>query len=386
MPLFSSGPSVDSVISRLGSTKDSTAHYIAVSEYVESKKRRGKGVAEVNTKLDDLERALAKVSERLAADTAGTFAKIRDDKGLPRSKLFPSAAAPAPEVAPPPAYPAYAAPPPPVPAAPVRVGSVSRAAAPPSPPTTYAAAPAPAAPSYAAVAPPARAGSPAALILNGEEQLAMLRDYDTVFLVDDSGSMAGSLWREARAAIQGVVAHAIKYDEDGIDIYFLNDRSAAKGVKSVGEVEALFNRVRPSGATPTGARLDKLLKEYKRELDAAYEAGKRSGGDMYTVKPLNLLVITDGAPTDDPESAIVSFAKYLDKYDFPLSQCGIQMFQIGSDPEATEALQDLDDALENRYNIRDIVDTVPYAGAMTAEMIVKVLLGGINRRLDRRNA
>lgn len=372
------------MISRLGSTKDATAHYIAVSEYVESKKRRGKGVAEVNTKLDDLERALAKVSERLAADTAGTFAKIRDDKGLPRSKIFPSTTQVA-EVPPPPAYPAYAAPPPPVPppAAPIRVGSVSRHAAPASPPTTYAPPPAP---TYVPAAVPDRAGSPAALILNGEEQLAMLRDYDTVFLVDDSGSMAGSLWREARSAIQGVVAHAIKYDEDGIDIYFLNDKSAAKGVKSVGEVEALFNRVRPSGATPTGARLDKLLKEYKRELDAAYQLGQRTGGDMYTVKPLNLLVITDGAPTDDPESAIVSFAKYLDKYDFPLSQCGIQMFQIGSDPEATEALQDLDDALENRYNIRDIVDTVPFAGAMTAEMIVKVLLGGINRRLDRRNA
>jgi hypothetical protein len=221
-------------------------------------------------------------------------------------------------------------------------------------------------------------------MVDGEEQLAMLRDYDTVFLVDDSGSMAGGRWREAKSAVDGVVKHAMKYDDDGVDIYFLNSKTSGKGMKRSRDVELLFAGVRPSGATPTGARLDKLLKEYKQELEAAYKQGQRTGGDCYTVKPLNLVVITDGAPTDDPESALVSFAKYLDKYDFPLSQCGIQMFQIGNDAQAAEALQDLDDALENRYDIRDIVDTVPYQGEMTADMIVKVLLGGINRRLDRK--
>ncbi|KAL1408605.1 hypothetical protein Q8F55_005418 [Vanrija albida] len=356
MPLFASGPSVDSVISRLGSTKDTTAHYIAVSEYVESKKRRGKSVSDVNTKLDELERAVAKVSETLAADTAGMFAKLRDDKGLPRSKLFPAnVAAPAP--APPPAYlppidlkPTPAPAPPPAAAAHVRAGSSSSAGA---------------------------------LMFQGEEALAMLKDYDTAFLIDDSGSMSGARWQEARKAIQGVVAHAIQYDEDGVDIYFLNDKSVGKGVKSVAEVEALFNKVRPYGATPTGARLEKLLNLYRNELNVAYTAGKATG-DLFTVKPLNLVIITDGAPTDDPEPVIVTFARFLDKYDYPVAQFGIQMFQIGNDNAATAALEELDDALENRYKIRDIVDTVPFQGEMTAETIVKVLLGGINRRMDRK--
>lgn len=61
-------------------------------------------------------------------------------------------------------------------------------------------------------------------MVDGEEQLVMLRDFDTVFLVDDSGSMAGARWREAKSAIDGVVHQAIKYDEDGIDIYFLNSK------------------------------------------------------------------------------------------------------------------------------------------------------------------
>jgi hypothetical protein len=33
---------------------------------------------------------------------------------------------------------------------------------------------------------------------------------------------------------------------------------------------------------------------------------------------------------------------------------------------------------------RDIVDTVPYAGAVSPEWLIKALLGAINRRIDSR--
>ena len=82
-----------------------------------------------------------------------------------------------------------------------------------------------------------------------------------------------------------------------------------------------------------------------------------------------------------------------------MSQIGIQFLQIGNDSdvshflshrillicEAREALQELDDNLAETHGVRDIVDTVPFTGeGMTAELIIKTLLGGINRRLDRR--
>lgn len=125
------------------------------------------------------------------------------------------------------------------------------------------------------------------------------------------------------------------------------------------------------------------------------------------------------APTDDPESVLVSIARRLDRGDFSLSQVGVQLLQIGDDSEvsavtkasrareqllcrasaqgasaawrkpnsrqAREALQELDDGLAAAHNVRDMVDTVPYRGEeLTSALIVKVLLGGINRRLDRR--
>jgi hypothetical protein len=70
------------------------------------------------------------------------------------------------------------------------------------------------------------------------------------------------------------------------------------------------------------------------------------------VKPVNFIVITDGAPTDDPESIIITAARRLDRNNFPLSQVGIQFVQIGTDPEATEALRELDDELSGKHSIR----------------------------------
>jgi hypothetical protein len=53
--------------------------------------------------------------------------------------------------------------------------------------------------------------------------------------------------------------------------------------------------------------------------------------------------------------------------------------------EAREALQVLDDAIKERHEVRDIIDTVVYDGqAVSGEQIIKVLLGGIQKHLDER--
>ena len=107
------------------------------------------------------------------------------------------------------------------------------------------------------------------------------------------------------------------------------------------------------------------------------------------IKPLNIIVITDGVPTDDPESVIVSVAKKLDKLEAPPWQVGIQFFQVGEEKGAAEALEDLDDGLKDANGgIRDIVDTVPWKGTqgtgLNADGILKVVLGSVNKRLDRK--
>ena len=49
----------------------------------------------------------------------------------------------------------------------------------------------------------------------------------------------------------------------------------------------------------------------------------------------------------------------------------MQFVQIGNDPEATEALKELDDELE-KEGCRDMVDTTPYAGQVTPDFLMKV--------------
>lgn len=225
-----------------------------------------------------------------------------------------------------------------------------------------------------------------------DSPFAFLGQFDTIFLIDDSGSMAGRNWQETSDALSAISPIITEQDADGIDIYFLNHRNTSQrnglggysNVTSPAKVHEIFRAVRPSAGTPTGTRLNAILKTYLADLSEA--TGKKN--QQSRVKPLNIIVITDGMATDDVESVIISAAKKLDKMGAEPWQVGIQFFQVGNDKAAADDLRDLDDGLAGEHDIRDMVDTVPWSGvggaALTADGIMKVTMGAINRRLDRK--
>ena len=57
-------------------------------------------------------------------------------------------------------------------------------------------------------------------------------------------------------------------------------------------------------------------------------------------------------PADDPRQAIVDAARRLDERQVPVHKFGIQFVQIGDDPDATEALKELDDELGPANGVR----------------------------------
>ncbi|KAH8918474.1 hypothetical protein BT69DRAFT_576358 [Atractiella rhizophila] len=230
------------------------------------------------------------------------------------------------------------------------------------------------APPAGGYAPPAGAPAPAR---GAEDPFTALTRYDTVFLVDDSGSME-MFWDETRNAMEMVVSKAVQYDADGIDMYFFNSTHVAQSVSSAQEVRKIFNQVWPTRSTPTAAALKRILDPYV----AALEAQKASGGPK--LKPLNLIVLTDGAPdrNQDPEPVIVDIARRLDAGRFPLFQVGIQFIQIGNDDEATAHLTRLDDDLKKVHKIRDMCDTTPATAVVSGDKLLKALLGGLNRKVD----
>ncbi|KAI0278680.1 hypothetical protein BGY98DRAFT_916678, partial [Russula aff. rugulosa BPL654] len=102
-------------------------------------------------------------------------------------------------------------------------------------------------------------------------------------------------------------------------------------------------------------------------------------------KPISILVITDGVPTDDPRSVIVEIARRLDVRNVPLRQLGIQFAQIGDDANAAKALKELDDQLGPDHGVHDTVDTTPFSQAessLRADLIIKIVLGAIDSAID----
>jgi uncharacterized protein YegL len=194
--------------------------------------------------------------------------------------------------------------------------------------------------------------------------------------------MAGRSWRETSHALHAIAPICTAHDADGIDIAFLNhipaDPAAYKNITTAANVGRIFASVKPGGGTPTGVRLNQILKPYLA----------RHTADPEHTKPLNIIVITDGVPSDDVESVLIAAAKKLDRADAPAWQVGVQFFQVGCEEGAAEALRERDDGLAEMAGVRDMVDTVPWVGdtetVLSADAILKVVLGAVNRRLDRR--
>lgn len=109
--------------------------------------------------------------------------------------------------------------------------------------------------------------------------LELLRAYDTVFLVDDSGALRDENWEAAAHLLCNLVEMA----PEGLDVYFLNSKRIGKALKERIDVEELFAGLVPREGKQMGVRLEGVLTEYIDRLE-------REGG----MRKLNLIVVTDG--------------------------------------------------------------------------------------------
>ncbi|KAJ2985542.1 hypothetical protein NUW58_g5473 [Xylaria curta] len=274
-----------------------------------------------------------------------------------------------------------------------------------------------------------RLRGPASNTNSAADKFRFLAEFDTVFLIDDSSSMTWndrgeatikrgelSRWEQTRNVVEQIVPVCMRYDKDGVDIYFLNDpyhmffddphydepcwskssdREEGKatygyiGVGDAKDVRTIFGQRKPMLNTPTGRRLNEIMETY-----VSCYAARHAKRDPLP-KPLNIIVITDGAASDkdDLRNSLIRQAETLDALNAPYHQLGVQFIQVGKDESAARHLRELDDGL-GKYRkgkeLRDMVDCVTHeqvsseggCSQLTADVILKIVLGAVNRHLD----
>ncbi|KAL8840445.1 MAG: hypothetical protein Q9170_001321 [Blastenia crenularia] len=219
---------------------------------------------------------------------------------------------------------------------------------------------------------------PASEAARKENILEHLRNYDTYFLVDDSGSMEPR-WKTTARVLAAVVDIAVRYDDDGVDVKFFNKRIKKEertNLNTTEKVMSLFAKNNPPrGGTLTADVLEEVLREYMSRY--------RRDPD---IKGLNLIVLTDGEPDpeQDVEEVLRDYAEKLVEADAPRYKVGVQFVQIGGDEAARNFLRFLDDELKKKHTLdRDMIDTVYWVEEDRERLHEKILLGGILKRFDK---
>ena len=199
------------------------------------------------------------------------------------------------------------------------------------------------------------------------QDLAKLALYDIVLYIDNSGSIEiderGTRKRDLHATLTKVLEVALLFDDDGIDIRFMNGPSrewlswgeeslSARGFTSAEiaflldthvDSEQTINRYiqnQPSifrGITPLGTQLRTQV------LDDIVLKRARSN---QLQKPVLVVTITDGIPVREPERAlhdgILNTVNELSRLPCGSGAIAFQFAQVGTDKEAQTFLGKLD--------------------------------------------
>ncbi|KAJ9461217.1 hypothetical protein DIPPA_35203 [Diplonema papillatum] len=210
--------------------------------------------------------------------------------------------------------------------------------------------------------------------------LFKLVEFDVVVICDDSGSMTlpsgtlGTRWDELRDTVTQLVNIGACLDDNGIDLYFLNqDPLLSISSSSDSRFIQVFSKS-PRGSTP-------LVKTMQRVIA---DCSKKD-------KPVLLVVATDGEPNEGPEAFKECVKDTLNKKN--TSQTfKIQVLVCTPDEAEVEWLNKLDCKLSG-FDVTDdytserkeVKKTKRYPEFKKSDYIVKALLGPVCDKFDKQD-
>ena len=211
------------------------------------------------------------------------------------------------------------------------------------------------------------------------EKLSLLENYEIVLLLDDSGSMNTPLndntsyntrWDELKANVKIIIELATIYDENGIDIYFLN-RSNYYNVKSLNQINNILEE-KPTGLTPLTEKLKTIFKNYENSL-----------------KPVLVVIATDGLPTKGASHDLSNVKKLLlqkNHFKFFISflACSDQKYDIGYLNDLDKNVPNVDTLDDYHSEKKEVLSAQgKYFKYTYGDHIVRLLLGPICKDLDK---
>ena len=174
--------------------------------------------------------------------------------------------------------------------------------------------------------------------------------YDVILLIDDSGSMSfeegGSRIDDLKLILNRVAFAASLFDDDGVQIRFLNSPEQGNGIRNEQQVLELVARVRFSGLTKVGTELQQKI------LDPLILQSARAG---QLRKPVLVIIVTDGQPAGEDRNTLANNIRQalglLSSTKYGRGALAIQIAQVGNDLKAQEFLSKLDEEADIGQNI-----------------------------------
>ncbi|KAI7471815.1 hypothetical protein KC351_g11958 [Hortaea werneckii] len=218
--------------------------------------------------------------------------------------------------------------------------------------------------------------------------------YDVVIFIDDSGSMSfeenGERIKDLQLILQRVAFASTLFDQDGIELRFMNDDSIPpnmiSGIRTEQQIEQIMQNKRYKGLTPFGTELRKKV------IDPILVQKLRSGME----KPLLIISITDGQPAGESANALMDTVRYAvdeaRRSRYGQGAVAFQFAQVGNDQKATEFLAKLDndpmvgrevDCTSNYENeSAEMARAQPPVDLTPDLWMIKLILGAIDPSYD----
>lgn len=200
---------------------------------------------------------------------------------------------------------------------------------------------------------------------------------DIVLLIDDSGSMnLETRIEDAIATMIMLLEISLMFDSNGIDVMFLNQTHLNCVISNINQITSLNDTFEASGGTHAGNALNYFVELFKHNYASV------------NGKPVTLIYLGDGKIDDSDlfTQTIVDACKIpRNNPTVDVRPITFQLFQVGTDSEASKYFQELDTIMKEVYKLEDCVDTVSYEkmkGRSLKDTVLKILLGSVLADLD----